>query len=441
MVLAWVAIFGIVFMLVHLPRRIFGARREAARGGDRRADRGRRGRCGSRCATTAISGSMPASTAIDAPFLVDSGASITTHVARDAPKRPGSSPECALRRSKPPTARCRWRSPGPSGSKSAAIARSDFTIHINDHDQHQCAGDEFPVVARQLAGRGQLSGARAVTNDIQLGGLYILMAIMLVVGIADRRAAARSPGLATMALAWVAIFGAGFVLFTFRDDLGFVAQRLKTEATGAPIVAGREVRIPMAIDGHFWVEGQINGAPVQVPGRQRRDDDDHRPRNGAADRRDDRRATRDQMVRTGNGIIRCRDGRAQSFDDRRDRARQCRAAHRRGRRIERAGHEFPVVAQAVGRRRAMADPSSLSSDPISMFYIIHIIILASRERMIMEMRPPDMPDGEIDKPGHDDALARLVAIMARLRDPVTRLRMGQRADLRDDRALHDRGSL
>ncbi len=62
-----------------------------------------------------------------------------------------------------------------------------------------------------------------------------------------------------MALAWIAIFGAGFVLFTFRDDLGYVAQRLKAEATGAPVVQGEEVRIPMAIDGHFWVDGTLNG--------------------------------------------------------------------------------------------------------------------------------------------------------------------------------------
>ena len=58
-----------------------------------------------------------------------------------------------------------------------------------------------------------------------------------------------------MALAWVAIFAAGFVLFTFRDDFGWVAQRLKAEAVGTPVEQGRETRIPMAIDGHFWVEG------------------------------------------------------------------------------------------------------------------------------------------------------------------------------------------
>ena len=69
--------------------------------------------------------------------------------------------------------------------------------------------------------------------------------------------------LITMALAWIVIFGAGFVLFTFRDDLGWVAQRLKAEAIGTPVQQGRETRIPMAIDGHFWVEAQVNGKKVK----------------------------------------------------------------------------------------------------------------------------------------------------------------------------------
>ena len=48
-----------------------------------------------------------------------------------------------------------------------------------------------------------------MTNDLMLGGVYILMALMLVVGalISRREPAAR---LITMALAWIVIFGAGF---------------------------------------------------------------------------------------------------------------------------------------------------------------------------------------------------------------------------------------
>ena len=76
-----------------------------------------------------------------------------------------------------------------------------------------------------------------MTNDTMLGGLYLLMAMMLVLGALINR---REPiaKLFVMALAWVGIFGAGFVLFTFRDDLGYVAQRLRTEATGAPVTVG-----------------------------------------------------------------------------------------------------------------------------------------------------------------------------------------------------------
>ncbi len=150
-----------------------------------------------------------------------------------------------------------------------------------------------------------------MTNDVMLGSLYLLMALMLVLGALINR---REPfaKMAVMALAWIAIFGAGFVLFTFRDDLGFLAQRLKTEATGEPIVAGSEVRVPMAIDGHFWVEGMINGVPVKflvdsgatvtTIGR------DTALRTGAsvAD-------SSDQVVRTGNGLIRVARGRARSL--------------------------------------------------------------------------------------------------------------------------------
>src|SRR3954447_5159486 len=101
-----------------------------------------------------------------------------------------------------------------------------------------------------------------MTNDLMLGGVYILMAVMLVLGSLMSR---REPlaKLLTMGIAWIVIFAAGFVLFTFRDNFGWVAQRLKAEAVGTPVVQGRETRIPMAIDGHFWVDGRLNGVPVK----------------------------------------------------------------------------------------------------------------------------------------------------------------------------------
>jgi aspartyl protease family protein len=151
-----------------------------------------------------------------------------------------------------------------------------------------------------------------VTNDIMLGGLYILMAIMLVAGgLMARRE--RFAKLATMALAWVAIFAGGFILFTFRDDLGWVAQRLRAEATGAPVEQGETIRIPMAIDGHFWVAGTINGEPVKFLV----DSGATMTTIGSATAARTNVAVspgRDQMVRTGNGIIRVASGYADRLE-------------------------------------------------------------------------------------------------------------------------------
>lgn len=150
-----------------------------------------------------------------------------------------------------------------------------------------------------------------MTNDWMLGSLYLLMAMMLVLGALITRRE-RFGKLATMALAWVAIFAAGFVLFTFRDDFGWVLQRLRAEATGDPVQQGEEIRIPMAIDGHFWVDGELNGESVRflidsgatmtTIGRET-----------ALQTGVEVSETRDQLVRTGNGIIRVSTGRADTL--------------------------------------------------------------------------------------------------------------------------------
>ena len=151
-----------------------------------------------------------------------------------------------------------------------------------------------------------------MTNSIMLGSLYILMAAMLVLGaLMSRRE--RPARLLTMVLAWIAIFGGGFVLFTFRDDLGYVGQRLRAEATGQPVVSGREIRIPMAIDGHFWVDGLVNGRSVKflvdsgatmtTIGRDT-----------AAEVGVRASPNRNQIVRTGNGYIRVATGQAERLE-------------------------------------------------------------------------------------------------------------------------------
>jgi aspartyl protease family protein len=147
-----------------------------------------------------------------------------------------------------------------------------------------------------------------MTNDLMLGGVYLLMAIMLVAGaLMSRREPAAK--MVTMALAWVAIFGAGFILFTFRDNLGWVAQRLKAEAVGTPVEQGRETRIPMAIDGHFWVDAKLNGRDVRflVDSGATMTTIDRATAKAAGVEISTRR---DQFVRTGNGVIRVANGRA-----------------------------------------------------------------------------------------------------------------------------------
>ena len=147
-----------------------------------------------------------------------------------------------------------------------------------------------------------------MTNDIMLGGVYIVMAMMLVISalMVRREPAAK---LATYALAWVAIFAAGFILFTFRDNLGWVWQRVRAEATGEPVRQGQEIRIPMAIDGHFWVNAQINGEDVKFLV-------DSGATMTTIDRATAERAgvrvsqSANQIVRTGNGYVRVSSGRA-----------------------------------------------------------------------------------------------------------------------------------
>jgi aspartyl protease family protein len=147
-----------------------------------------------------------------------------------------------------------------------------------------------------------------MTNDLMLGGVYILMAIMLVLGslMARREPMAKQ---VTVALAWVVIFAAGFVLFTFRDDFGYLAQRLRAEAVGTPVTEGRETRIPMAIDGHFWVHAKLNGRDVKflVDSGATMTTIDRQTANDAGVRVSPRA---DEYVRTGNGIIRVSSGRA-----------------------------------------------------------------------------------------------------------------------------------
>jgi aspartyl protease family protein len=68
-----------------------------------------------------------------------------------------------------------------------------------------------------------------------------------------------------MVLAWLLIFGALFVVFALKDDFLALGRRVMAEVAGDNVVEtkGAEIRIRRAGDGHFWVDGELNGRPVR----------------------------------------------------------------------------------------------------------------------------------------------------------------------------------
>ena len=101
-----------------------------------------------------------------------------------------------------------------------------------------------------------------MTGD-QAGHTFYL--VLLLVLIASSLTLRQLPMKQTfkMALAWVAIFAGAFVLFAFRGEFSNLWNKLRTEATGASLAEGSVVRIPMADDGHFWVNASLNGRDVR----------------------------------------------------------------------------------------------------------------------------------------------------------------------------------
>jgi aspartyl protease family protein len=92
--------------------------------------------------------------------------------------------------------------------------------------------------------------------------LNLVWAVGALIIVASALAARRVPFAKAwkMALAWVAIFGAVFLLFAFRDDFSLVGQRLRAAIDPeAGVTSGETLRIPMSDDGHFWVRASVNG--------------------------------------------------------------------------------------------------------------------------------------------------------------------------------------
>lgn len=101
-------------------------------------------------------------------------------------------------------------------------------------------------------------GDQAATFVYLIGVLVLVASALLV------RRIPLGQGLKMFA-GWVLIFLAAFVAFTLKDDFMALGKRVLAESRGEGevVAAGRELRIRKAMDGHFWVNGELNGHKVR----------------------------------------------------------------------------------------------------------------------------------------------------------------------------------
>ncbi len=90
----------------------------------------------------------------------------------------------------------------------------------------------------------------------------VVMVILLVSSLAARRLPLGQ--VAKMSLAWVAIFAALFAIFSFRFEFQEIWNRVKSDFSGTAgqNVSGEAIELKRRDDGHYWLQVDINGTPV-----------------------------------------------------------------------------------------------------------------------------------------------------------------------------------
>jgi aspartyl protease family protein len=101
-------------------------------------------------------------------------------------------------------------------------------------------------------------------GDQAVNFLYLMLVLVLVGSALMVRRIPLGQGLKMFA-GWVLIFGAAFVAFALKDDFVALGKRVIAEGRGEGQVvgAGKELRIRKSLDGHFWVNGELNGRNVR----------------------------------------------------------------------------------------------------------------------------------------------------------------------------------
>lgn len=104
-----------------------------------------------------------------------------------------------------------------------------------------------------------MNGGDQALTFLYLLGLLILVGSSLLV-----RRIPLAHGLKMFA-GWVLIFLAAFVAFTLKDDFMALGKRVISESRGEGevVAAGAELRIRKSMDGHFWINGELNGHKVR----------------------------------------------------------------------------------------------------------------------------------------------------------------------------------
>jgi aspartyl protease family protein len=97
-------------------------------------------------------------------------------------------------------------------------------------------------------------------GDQALSFVYLVGVLVLVVSALMVRRIPLGQGLKMFA-GWVLIFVAAFVAFTLKDDFMALGRRVVAEGRGEGevVAAGSELRIRKSMDGHFWLNAELNG--------------------------------------------------------------------------------------------------------------------------------------------------------------------------------------
>jgi len=101
-------------------------------------------------------------------------------------------------------------------------------------------------------------------GDQALSFVYLIGVLILVLSALMVRRIPLGQGVKMFA-GWVLIFLAAFVAFTLKDDFMALGKRVLAESRGEGevVAVGKELRIRKSMDGHFWVNGELNGEKIR----------------------------------------------------------------------------------------------------------------------------------------------------------------------------------